>query len=138
MFFLQIPLDPSTTSYTLAVIGCGENSLTFSRRIQVKMQTKSSSIFIQTDKATYKRGERVRIQVISVNHDLRPHKGDVDLIIKVCLIVFVYKQTYHTNYGSLVESVGMLLLFSEDDFQGLSQLNNPFPCILLGHMAVIE
>ncbi|XP_075719802.1 CD109 antigen-like [Rhinoderma darwinii] len=77
-----IPADPSTTSYTLAVIGCGENSLVFSQRIQVKMQTKKTSIFIQTDKATYKPGESVRIRVISVNHDLRPHKGDVDLIIK--------------------------------------------------------
>ncbi|XP_066429286.1 CD109 antigen-like [Eleutherodactylus coqui] len=77
-----IPADPSIPSYTLAVIGCGENTLVFSQRIQVKMQKRSISIFIQTDKAMYKPGERVRIRVISVNHDLRPHKGNVDLVIK--------------------------------------------------------
>ncbi|XP_044147056.1 LOW QUALITY PROTEIN: CD109 antigen-like [Bufo gargarizans] len=77
-----IPADPSTTTYTLAVIGCGENMLAFSLRMQVKMQTKSVSIFIQIDKTAYKPGESVRIRVISVNRDLRPHKGDVDLIIK--------------------------------------------------------
>ncbi|XP_072000216.1 CD109 antigen-like [Engystomops pustulosus] len=76
-----IPSDPSTTSYVLAVIGCGEK-LEFSRRIPVKMRTKNTSIFIQTDKAAYKPGEHVRIRVISVNHNLRPHKEDVDLIIK--------------------------------------------------------
>ncbi|XP_073529634.1 CD109 antigen-like [Phyllobates terribilis] len=77
-----IPADPLTTSYTLAVIGCGDNTLAFSQRIQVKMQMKNTSIFIQTDKARYKPGESVRIRVISVDHDLRPHKGDVDIIIK--------------------------------------------------------
>ncbi|XP_069829442.1 CD109 antigen-like [Dendropsophus ebraccatus] len=77
-----IPADRSITSYTLAVIGCGESTLVFSRRIKVKMQMKSTLIFIQTDKTTYRPGERVRIRVIAVNHDLRPYKGDLDLIIK--------------------------------------------------------
>ncbi|XP_075122981.1 CD109 antigen-like [Leptodactylus fuscus] len=78
-----IPADPSTPSYTLAVIGCGDtNTLVFSERIRVKAQTNNTLIFIQTDKTTYKPGESVRIRVISVNHDLRPYKGVVDLIIK--------------------------------------------------------
>ncbi|XP_077137824.1 CD109 antigen-like [Ranitomeya variabilis] len=46
------------------------------------MQMKNTSIFIQTDKARYKPGESVRIRVISVNPHLRPHTGDMDIIIK--------------------------------------------------------
>ncbi|XP_075058733.1 CD109 antigen-like isoform X2 [Mixophyes fleayi] len=77
-----IPADSSSDSYTLVVNGSAQNTLVFSEKIQLYMQKKNISMFIQTDKTMYRSGESVKIRVISVRHDLKPYKGDVDLIIR--------------------------------------------------------
>ena len=55
MFRLQVPDAVPAGSYGLRVRGTG--GLTFENQTRINLQAKSISIFIQTDKATYKPGQ---------------------------------------------------------------------------------
>ncbi|KAM8953042.1 CD109 antigen-like [Pelodytes ibericus] len=81
---LTLPALPKQTSsdyFELFVNGTAINELLFSDRSQVRMQINNKCVFIQTDKAVYTPGQTVKIRVISVDHDLRPYQGHVNLLI---------------------------------------------------------
>ncbi|XP_069830274.1 CD109 antigen-like [Dendropsophus ebraccatus] len=67
--------------YTLIVNGLVQNTSVFSESAMIYVDLKSMSVLIQTDKPVYTAGESVKIRIISVNLDLKPHKGNVDLVI---------------------------------------------------------
>ncbi|XP_066460663.1 CD109 antigen-like [Eleutherodactylus coqui] len=77
-----VPQNLPDNSFTLAVNGSAQNRLIFSDKIQISVEVKNISVLIQTDKPLYKAGENVKIRIISVNPDLKPYKGNVDLVIK--------------------------------------------------------
>lgn len=68
----------------LVVNGSAQNTSIFSDKAQISVEMKKLSVLIQTDKPLYKAGENVRIRIITVYPDMKPHKGPVDLVIRVC------------------------------------------------------
>ncbi|XP_075454127.1 CD109 antigen-like isoform X2 [Ascaphus truei] len=77
-----LPMNSTSNIYELVVNASAQNVVLFSKKVWLIMQIKNISVFIQTDKAVYKPGQAVKIRVICVNHDLKPHKGLVDLYIQ--------------------------------------------------------
>ncbi|XP_008290111.1 CD109 antigen [Stegastes partitus] len=68
--------------YRLEVQGHVGNVHLFSNSTQLKLDLKGFSILIQTDKVNYLPGQVVKIRVVSINSDGRPHNNTVDLAIK--------------------------------------------------------
>ncbi|XP_067663567.1 CD109 antigen-like [Haliotis asinina] len=73
---------PQTTvigSYLLRVKGSG--GLTFQREKTLTIARKTISVFIQTDKAIYKPGQRVHYRVFAVYPDMKVYSGKLDVDI---------------------------------------------------------
>ncbi|CAL8314960.1 unnamed protein product [Merluccius merluccius] len=80
---LNVPLvDPSCVTLDLLVVGYAGGGLLFANRTLLRISARDISTFIQTDKPNYRPGETVRIRVVSVGADRRPHKSAVDIVIK--------------------------------------------------------
>ncbi|KAK0155636.1 CD109 antigen [Merluccius polli] len=79
----RVPLvDPSCITLDLLVMGFAGGGLLFANRTLLRISARDISTFIQTDKPNYRPGEKVRIRVVSVGADRRPHKSPVDIVIK--------------------------------------------------------
>ncbi|KAM8953043.1 CD109 antigen-like [Pelodytes ibericus] len=74
-----IPEDSSSEYYNLRVCGSVQNESSFYKHITLPLKKNDISVFIQTDKFTYKPGQTVKIRVISIYPDKRPYKGNVEL-----------------------------------------------------------
>ncbi|KAK6297263.1 hypothetical protein J4Q44_G00318460 [Coregonus suidteri] len=69
--------------YTLVVKGyVGMGNMVFTNSTVLRINPKSSSTFIQTDKANYSPGQVVKIRAVSIYPDGKPYKGKIDIIIK--------------------------------------------------------
>ncbi|XP_014060361.2 CD109 antigen [Salmo salar] len=69
--------------YTLVVKGYdGMGNMVFTNSTVLRFNPKSSSTFIQTDKANYGPGQVVKIRAVSIYPDGKPYKGKIDIIIK--------------------------------------------------------
>uniref|UniRef100_A0A3Q1G7R8 CD109 molecule n=1 Tax=Acanthochromis polyacanthus TaxID=80966 RepID=A0A3Q1G7R8_9TELE len=81
---LQIYEDESgyKRSFMLEVEGHAGNVQVFSDSTRLRFDLKGFSIFIQTDKLNYLPGQMVKIRVVSVNPDGRPHISSVDITIR--------------------------------------------------------
>ncbi|XP_075057007.1 CD109 antigen-like [Mixophyes fleayi] len=78
---LQLPVNTKSHFYHLVVKGFHQDELLFYYDAGVEMTTGNMSIFIQTDKVTYRPGEVVKIRAISMDPDIRPYNGPIDIII---------------------------------------------------------
>ncbi|KAL5017642.1 hypothetical protein ScPMuIL_007231 [Solemya velum] len=77
---LQVPADLTSGDYTLSVVGsCG---LTFSNSASITYESKSMSVFIQTDKAIYKPGQTVHFRAFAMYPNVTVHTGPMDVDIK--------------------------------------------------------
>lgn len=65
----------------------GMGNMVFTNSTVLRFNPKSSSTFIQTDKANYGPGQVVKIRAVSIYPDGKPYKGKIDIIIKVCVTV---------------------------------------------------
>ncbi|XP_040284586.1 CD109 antigen-like [Bufo bufo] len=72
----------SSNFYTLVVNGSAQNTRLFSDTRYIAVGMMNISVLIQTDKPLYKAGENVKIRIITVKPDRKPHKGNVDLVIR--------------------------------------------------------
>jgi CD109 antigen len=70
-------------SYQLEVQTLERNAATFSTRHFLFLESKTFSIFIQTEKAIYRRGELVRYRVLVLDADTRPIKVDQNLTMSI-------------------------------------------------------
>uniref|UniRef100_A0A4W5MR05 Macroglobulin domain-containing protein n=1 Tax=Hucho hucho TaxID=62062 RepID=A0A4W5MR05_9TELE len=57
-------------------------NMVFTNSTALRFNPKSSSTFIQTDKANYRPGQVVKIRAVSIYPDGKPYKGKIDIIIK--------------------------------------------------------
>ncbi|XP_041716976.2 CD109 antigen [Coregonus clupeaformis] len=57
-------------------------NMVFTNSTVLRFNPKSSSTFIQTDKANYSPGQVVKIRAVSIYPDGKPYKGKIDIIIK--------------------------------------------------------
>ncbi|KAL5008096.1 hypothetical protein ScPMuIL_013677 [Solemya velum] len=77
---LQVPADLTSGDYTLSVVG--SRGLTFSNSTSITYESKSMSVFIQTDKAIYKPGQTVHFRAFAMYPNVTVHTGPMDVDIK--------------------------------------------------------
>ncbi|KAL5016385.1 hypothetical protein ScPMuIL_005974 [Solemya velum] len=77
---LQVPIDLTSGDYTLSVVG--SRGLTFSNSTSITYESKSMSVFIQTDKAIYKPGQTVHFRAFAMYPNVTVHTGPMDVDIK--------------------------------------------------------
>ncbi|XP_040205893.1 CD109 antigen-like [Rana temporaria] len=77
-----ITKNTSFDMFDLAVNGSTQNASVFSETMMIQMQMKNPATFIQTDKTLYRPGETVQIRIISINDDMKPNTGNVELVIR--------------------------------------------------------
>ncbi|NWW49476.1 CD109 protein, partial [Pedionomus torquatus] len=68
--------------YELLVEGHADGRRVFSNRTSLMYTSKSTSVFIQTDKSTYKPGQDVMFRVVTVYPDLKPYKANLNIYIR--------------------------------------------------------
>ncbi|RDD47011.1 CD109 antigen [Trichoplax sp. H2] len=76
---LQVPKNLKDDNYVLLVQSSG--GLSFSQNKSIKVNTKTSSLFIQTDKAIYKPGQTIRFRLISTDMYLKPKPTNMTIEI---------------------------------------------------------
>lgn len=78
---LQVPygVASTTVTYTLSVNGTGGTN--FSETKYVRFMEKGFSIYIQTDKAVYKPGQKVLMRIFGVHPDLKLYTGNLTVDI---------------------------------------------------------
>ncbi|XP_072264625.1 CD109 antigen-like [Pyxicephalus adspersus] len=77
----KLPDNSTSQYYYLTVQGSKEDQLLFRYAYMLELTKRSISVFIQTDKMTYRPGETVKLRVVAVDYDLRPYNGHVDIIM---------------------------------------------------------
>ncbi|NXA40224.1 CD109 protein, partial [Eudromia elegans] len=77
-----LPLNSASGNYELLVEGHAEGQRLFSNRTSLQYVSKSSSVFIQTDKSAYKPGQDVMFRVVTVFPDLKPYKASLNIFIR--------------------------------------------------------
>lgn len=76
---IQVPDSLGSGSYSLAVHGT--HGLKFSNETDLNYQSKSVSIFIQTDKAMYKPGQTVNFRAFAIYPNMSTYTGAMDIEI---------------------------------------------------------
>ncbi|NXC86718.1 CD109 protein, partial [Cercotrichas coryphoeus] len=79
---LELPLNSASGNYELLVEGHADGRRIFSNRTSLMYMSKSSSVFIQTDKSMYKPGQDVLFRIVTVYPDLKPYKVSLNTYIR--------------------------------------------------------
>uniref|UniRef100_A0AAY5JX40 CD109 molecule n=1 Tax=Esox lucius TaxID=8010 RepID=A0AAY5JX40_ESOLU len=84
VFLFKFPNSSVDQRYSLTLIvkGIQEGRLLFTNATALNFNPESFTTFIQTDKHNYRPGDTVRMRVLSVQPDGKPHSGSVDLSIR--------------------------------------------------------
>ncbi|XP_041901716.1 CD109 antigen-like isoform X2 [Corvus kubaryi] len=77
-----LPLNIASGNYELLVEGHADGRRIFSNRTSLMYMSKSSSVFIQTDKSMYKPGQDVLFRIVTVYPDLKPYKVSLNIYIR--------------------------------------------------------
>uniref|UniRef100_A0A8U7NXK2 CD109 molecule n=1 Tax=Corvus moneduloides TaxID=1196302 RepID=A0A8U7NXK2_CORMO len=77
-----LPLNSASGNYELLVEGHADGRRIFSNRTSLMYMSKSSSVFIQTDKSMYKPGQDVLFRIVTVYPDLKPYKVSLNIYIR--------------------------------------------------------
>ncbi|KAI6071502.1 CD109 antigen [Aix galericulata] len=77
-----MPLNSASGDYELLVEGHADGQRIFSNRTSLIYTAKSISVFIQTDKSTYKPGQDVMFRIVTVYPDLKPYKASLNIYIR--------------------------------------------------------
>ncbi|XP_008397750.1 CD109 antigen-like [Poecilia reticulata] len=80
---LNLPPFPGSLSQnsllSLTVRGYSENRLLFTNTTSLTYNLRTVSLFIQTDRSSYKPGDAVNVRVVTFQLDNKPYKGRVDI-----------------------------------------------------------
>ncbi|NWT63660.1 CD109 protein, partial [Prunella himalayana] len=79
---LELPLNSASGNYELLVEGRAGGRHIFSNRTSLMFMSKSTSVFIQTDKSMYKPGQDVLLRVVTVYPDLKPYQVSLNIYIR--------------------------------------------------------
>ncbi|XP_014676905.1 PREDICTED: CD109 antigen-like [Priapulus caudatus] len=77
---IRLPLNLTPGNYRLKVRGIADR-LEFTNETRLEFNSKRMSIFVQTDKATYKPSDKVQFRVVAVDPYLKPYKGKLEVQI---------------------------------------------------------
>lgn len=90
---LQLEIDDISVNKNFRFVAKGTAGLIFEDESVLNVESKNCSIFIQTDKAIYKPSETIRIRVLVLDFDLKPHAlGEPDYL-KVSITVNIHTYT---------------------------------------------
>ncbi|XP_028366665.1 CD109 antigen [Phyllostomus discolor] len=78
----SLPLNSANEIYELHVIGHAEDEILFSNSTRLSFETKSITVFIQTDKPLYKPKEEVKFRIVTLFSDFKPYKTSLSILIK--------------------------------------------------------
>ncbi|KAF6113081.1 CD109 molecule [Phyllostomus discolor] len=78
----SLPLNSANEIYELHVIGRAEDEILFSNSTRLSFETKSITVFIQTDKPLYKPKEEVKFRIVTLFSDFKPYKTSLSILIK--------------------------------------------------------
>ncbi|NXJ67680.1 CD109 protein, partial [Rostratula benghalensis] len=81
-FPFQLPLNSAAGNYELLVEGHADGRRLFSNRTSLMYTSKSTSLFIQTDKSVYKPGQDVMFRIVTIYPDLKPYKASLNIYIR--------------------------------------------------------
>ncbi|NXN22940.1 CD109 protein, partial [Nycticryphes semicollaris] len=81
-FPFQLPLNSAAGNYELLVEGHADGRRIFSNRTSLMYMSKSTSVFIQTDKSMYKPGQDVMFRIVTIYPDLKPYKASLNIYIR--------------------------------------------------------
>ncbi|XP_043919830.1 CD109 antigen-like isoform X2 [Protopterus annectens] len=76
-----VPISAPNTNLTLVMNGTTGNGTLFSLTKQLKTDYRWPSIFIQTDKASYKAGQQVNLRIVSIYNNQQPYQGFMNITI---------------------------------------------------------
>ncbi|NXQ27194.1 CD109 protein, partial [Alaudala cheleensis] len=82
LFLFKLPLNSASGNYELLVEGRAGGQPIFSNRTSLMYMSKSTSVFIQTDKSMYKAGQDVLFRIVTVYPDLKPYKVSLNIYIR--------------------------------------------------------
>ncbi|KAL2306732.1 hypothetical protein Nmel_004665, partial [Mimus melanotis] len=82
LFLFKLPLNSASGNYELLVEGHAGGQRIFSNRTGLMYMSKSTSVFIQTDKSMYKPGQDVLFRIVTVYPDLKPYKVSLNIYIR--------------------------------------------------------
>ncbi|NXB74960.1 CD109 protein, partial [Donacobius atricapilla] len=82
LFLFKLPLNSASGNYELLVEGHAGGRRIFSNRTSLMYMSKSTSVFIQTDKSMYKPGQDVLFRIVTVYPDLKPYKVSLNIYIR--------------------------------------------------------
>ncbi|XP_059324039.1 CD109 antigen isoform X1 [Ammospiza nelsoni] len=77
-----LPLNSASGNYELLVEGRADGRHIFSNRTSLMYMSKSTSVFIQTDKSMYKPGQDVLFRIVTVYPDLKPYQVSLNIYIR--------------------------------------------------------
>lgn len=98
LFLFKLPLNSPSGNYELLVEGRADGRHIFSNRTSLMYTSKTTSVFIQTDKAVYKPGQDVLFRIVTVYPDLKPYKVSLNIYFRVSI---------HRNIVRMLECVIM-------------------------------
>ncbi|XP_036890205.1 CD109 antigen [Sturnira hondurensis] len=78
----SLPLNSADEIYELRVTGRAEDEILFSNSTRLSFETKSITVFIQTDKLLYKPKEEVKFRIVTLFSDFKPYKTSLNILIK--------------------------------------------------------
>ncbi|KAM5325551.1 CD109 antigen [Glossophaga mutica] len=78
----SLPLNSANEIYELRVTGRAEDEILFSNSTRLSFETKSITVFIQTDKPLYKPKEEVKFRIVTLFSDFKPYKTSLSILIK--------------------------------------------------------
>lgn len=85
LFLFKLPLNSASGNYELLVEGLADGRHIFSNRTSLMYTSKSTSVFIQTDKSMYKPGQDVLFRIVTVYPDLKPYNVFLNIYIRVSI-----------------------------------------------------
>lgn len=106
---IQIGALDDDANYKL--IATGTNGVEFRNETTLTVQTKRESVFIQSDKAMYKPGDKVQFRVVVVDKNLNPATiGNMDIFVTVKLS--------YTNVSAMLDVFCIILTFLHQWYAG--------------------
>ncbi|XP_056421850.1 CD109 antigen-like isoform X2 [Hyla sarda] len=77
----QLPSNSFIGKYELKVEGFSENKMIFNNTTLLDFNSKSYSVFIETNSIFYKPGQEVKIRILTFSSDLKPYTSTIDIHI---------------------------------------------------------
>lgn len=83
----QLEIDDISVNHNFRFVAKGTAGLIFKDESILNVESKNCSIFIQTDKSIYKPSETIRIRILVLDFDFKPHQLDEAEYLKVSITV---------------------------------------------------